>query len=492
MVHRLVLVALQIIIFNASWAQDAAPIYSEDCYLGHNVGLQDQVETLATTAEGAACRQHHEKNRCEEFKKSLEPENQDKVITCTRRDDLSVDQVFVACGAGVGDFVVDTLTGVVHLISQLPYLPGAILSGLGKAGGFLQKCNMDQQFRDSLFESVAPLYTPEERKTIVKTLSCEGLLETVKQSTQNGIADIDRKKRLHAQFKERYPENDLPPHLQLSPGQAEFQKKYYAAADVEKEKLNSAFRKVWNKVQTQAACYNTAAKIELTCEILTKLATGAVSRALLRSVTALKAAAEVEKSLDSAETAAIRSASGRAPEKGRLQMNEPDRAEVLAKTSQRPSIEELKDYLKDGAGHRVVDTPEGPALQIDFLSRNEKKFMVLANKAIRDGSLSIIDGGTLIGPKVLPSINSLVESAAKSGRTLKITGEIVPKDIMDTFYSQASIPWQEGANKWNSFEIEAFKKSLKDLNFDQCTHRECKFTIKVENGKVSTTYDKSY
>lgn len=282
MLRIALLIVIQLFVALLAGAQSAST--GEPCPSESNLAPSQQLGVLAETAQNAACVQTYQQKRCEEFKKSLAPEDQSKVISCDERDSLSVGKVLLSCGAGAVDFVVDTVTGVVHLVSQLPHLPGAVLRELQKTGEFIQKCNEDPQLRASLFEPVAPLYSEDEKRILLQELPCEGLIQTVQLQTQNGLNGIQEKKRLQEHFSRRYPEREMPAHIKLTPGEETFLQKYGEAADVEKARLNRAFTEIWNQVQSRLACYNTAARIEVTCAIVADLAASAVTGGAVAAV----------------------------------------------------------------------------------------------------------------------------------------------------------------------------------------------------------------
>lgn len=373
MLRIMMLLSFQLCFCLVAWSQaTGSNTSSEPCSDESNLHPTHQLGTLASTAQNAACVQTYQQKRCEEFKQSLDPEDQSKVITCTDEDSLSVGKVLLSCGAGVKDFVVDAATGMVYLVSQLPQLPGAIINELNRTGEFLKKCNEDASFRASLFESVAPLYSETEQSALLQDLSCEGLMLTVRNQSRNGLDDITKKKQLQTRFQERYPDREMPANIRLTPGEEEFQRRYFAAADVASEanrgKLNAAFSKIWNQVQTELACYNTAAKIQITCAILAEgavtVASGGAVAALSRSTKVRQAMSKIRGSLNAEERALIRGSNSaeapRAPEArapinegsnpdrsaARVGMTRQERAETVAATSRMTRSERIAETEK--------------------------------------------------------------------------------------------------------------------------------------------------
>lgn len=339
---------LQIFAFHVALAQDAPAFATDDCYTNNN-SLEKQAGVIAATAENAACIQTVQDNKCEEFKNSLPADEQHKVLTCSSADSMGVGTLLLSCGAGVSDFVVDTVTGAVYLISQLPHLPGAIWRGLNEAGAALNKCNGDVDIRRSLFATVAPLYPEDQGKSYIEDLSipCDSLVMVANNQANAALLEISRKKKKQEEIQSMRANGmklpaDVDQRFGVTPGEEEFMKRYMAANDAINASTNKAFGEIWKQVSTQLACYNTAAKVEATCSIVADVASGVLTGGALQLVSKsakvqkiMSGIAGKMKAEDIVATSAVagEKTAGAGGRSSRLVMSEEERARELAKTS---------------------------------------------------------------------------------------------------------------------------------------------------------------
>lgn len=425
MVRTSLLLIIQFFIAAVGWAQaDLSSSTGEPCPTENNLDPSQQLGTLSETAQNAACIQTYRQKRCEEFKQSLDPEDQSKVITCSERDSLTAGKVLLSCGAGLKDFVVDTATGIVYLVSQLPHLPGAIMAGLQRAGEFGKKCEEDQVFRSSLFEAVAPLYSENDRKALLEQVSCDGLLTTIRQQSTQAMNEIIQKKQLQERFTQRYPngERSMPDHIKLTPGEEEFQRRYMQAADAEKSRLNGTFSKVWNQVQTEIACYNTAAKVEIVCSILAEqaatVATGGVVAVASRSARVRQIVARIKGSLSADDAATLRGGSvgsGVARESG---------ADAASASAASASAE------RAGAAATAGRNPSRSAARVGMTPDERARTLAATSRMSRTERMEYTE--KVFGRKLDPKEQDVIWKVHKMGEdSLKSQGRYSDRDLLE-------------------------------------------------------------
>lgn len=163
-----------------------------------------------------------------------------------------------------------------------------------------------------------------------------------------------------------------------------------------------------------------------------------------------------------------------------------------APASGQPALEKLVQYLAKhpGLGHRVEFRPNGLAvLEIDYLERSQQKFMTLALRAIREGSLTRIDTGTLVGPKALPSILALAESAGD--RPIKIHGFMMV-DLANDVPTRAGLhTYADGiTEEWTALEIRQFQNAHARLRFGECEAHTyiCPFSLRASGSSLDIQY----
>lgn len=165
---------------------------------------------------------------------------------------------------------------------------------------------------------------------------------------------------------------------------------------------------------------------------------------------------------------------------------------AVARASGKPALADLEEHLAKSStdSHRLTSTPDGMVLKIGELERSQKKFMGLLLKTVREGSLPVIDGGLVIGPKALSWTNSIAKYAASHGKKLTIKGHFFPQEIADTYKNQLSrgTAAKGDPNYWSPSEIEDYNRALRDLNIQDCKTEWCRFSVTIDNGKITTEY----
>ena len=162
-----------------------------------------------------------------------------------------------------------------------------------------------------------------------------------------------------------------------------------------------------------------------------------------------------------------------------------------SRLSRQPDLAELEEYLSSNGrfdGHVLTYNSDSPVLSIGTLRRDQKKFMVLAMKAIQEGSVKEIQGNLIVGPKALTTLDNLAKDAVKNGRELKIEGRFSTDTIMKNFKAQKESPDNTGANKWSIKEEADFQEALQSLQLEKCPHSMCNFTVKIKDRRMSVEY----
>jgi hypothetical protein len=157
-----------------------------------------------------------------------------------------------------------------------------------------------------------------------------------------------------------------------------------------------------------------------------------------------------------------------------------------------PALSKLRDYLaqpdlKDFA-HELELTPTGVKLNVGSLQRDQKRFMNLVTRAIQEGSLTEIDAGSVVGPKVFIMLNHFMSSAPNRSAPLTVRGEFSRKIVASTReeYSHERILKHDPENPygWTEAEIRHFEVAVKSLGLERCKgSQSCRFQITVRNGQ---------
>ena len=176
-----------------------------------------------------------------------------------------------------------------------------------------------------------------------------------------------------------------------------------------------------------------------------------------------------------------------------------------SKADQPPSsLKRLTLYLKrhsETVNHTITKIGKRNVLNIGYLHKNEKEFMLLVSRAVQDGSISEINAGQITGPKVLGMLNHIYKSAPN--QNLKMTGFLSPKKLM----MEASIDlqnrnmafhtfgkeWYEAndENPWTNGEVRNFQNAIQELGLHDLPKNPTgmySFSIVKKNGKSTIQF----
>lgn len=179
------------------------------------------------------------------------------------------------------------------------------------------------------------------------------------------------------------------------------------------------------------------------------------------------------------------------------------RSSLGEKIGEQPEgLKELRSFLdQQGASqaraHQLIFNPAGVTLKIGHLDRSQQKFMLLAMRAIKEGSISSIDAGQIIGPKVLIMLDDMLTYAKKYRVNLTIEGVLSPKVIRAAALDQQARGISETPNAaipeiWSQKEVQAFNDAYASFKIEDCNKfigfqmsPLCRFKIEFSGGRMN-------
>lgn len=419
-------------------------------FAGAGETIRSHKYVASQASERCDCDCSFKKNKCGEFKNTLADQDKEKVIVCGQTPDPAtlLNNPVAACLHGILDPTLFALLG----------LPASIDASIQAVGTIIQnsdKCNADPEAKLALLRNVVHGYEKDMIDIMTQRWTCG----QIAQEVQNREALYDRsihEKRMQIEEELENSGTQLDPdaidaklNSKLTQNETIFLR--------QKGPSNDLFLPLVKKYGDSWNCFSPYERARLLCDSITVAAMSVVPE-----VAALKASAEVT------EVANVASAAAQSTK----------------------ALDNLRSYLLSNTSHSIAKSRKGPVLKIGYLERSQQKFMVLTMRAIDEGSLKIVDAGSVIGPKVFTSINSLVKYAVSNGKNLTIQGSFNPKGIMSAFKSQSEL-WQSyigSPRRWTAAEVEDFKQSLQDLHFQEWKGEYCLFKIEVNEGKVTINY----
>lgn len=166
-----------------------------------------------------------------------------------------------------------------------------------------------------------------------------------------------------------------------------------------------------------------------------------------------------------------------------------------------PAAHALKKAMEQetfqGKVHSNLLIPSGGKfkLQIGEFSRDTKKMNALMLRAIREGSISEIDAGAVIGPKVITLLKRFEQEFIESNRDVLITGRWSPWMIKKQYNSQTSDPGNVSQYFWTATEKEDFLAASEKYGVFECHTKLgvqeknfCDFKLTIKNGKSQFEY----
>lgn len=155
---------------------------------------------------------------------------------------------------------------------------------------------------------------------------------------------------------------------------------------------------------------------------------------------------------------------------------------VKAKNKAEESLNRLQKILNDDSkgSHALRQNADGTTtLQIGTLRRDQKEFMVSANKAIREGKVQVVEAGYVVGPKALSGLKNFSDSIpqnAKQGVTFK--GTIHGTQLQNNYDMQVAAKFnpvrEDGTSSpyhWTAKEIENYKRTFKEMKIEEACRK---------------------
>jgi hypothetical protein len=169
----------------------------------------------------------------------------------------------------------------------------------------------------------------------------------------------------------------------------------------------------------------------------------------------------------------------------------------------RPALQRLHQYLQDPAypktstAHSLAVSARHAKLSIGTLRREEKKLNLLILKAIREGSLTEIDSGVVMGPKAVILLNRFKRESLHANVDLTVTGRWQANFLLRRFETERHLPGPKGSDPylWTKNEAEEFESAAKELRLKDCNALAgipasafCEFRLSIRDGRSKLEY----
>ncbi len=158
-----------------------------------------------------------------------------------------------------------------------------------------------------------------------------------------------------------------------------------------------------------------------------------------------------------------------------------------------PALSKLKEYIESKSNflpqHKLELTPTVEAkLKIGVLYHDQKQFLALCIRAAKEGSLSEIDAGRVLSPKVFIMLNHLMVRVPKANVNMVIKG-IFSEHIFKTARKEQSAGIMtrrvsKDPDVWNEQEIRDFEAAVRNLGLSRCRNNACAFEIRIKEGRA--------
>jgi len=160
-----------------------------------------------------------------------------------------------------------------------------------------------------------------------------------------------------------------------------------------------------------------------------------------------------------------------------------------------PALLALKKAMEQetfqGKMHSNLLLPVGGKfkLQIGGFSRDSKKMNALMLRAIREGGISEIDAGNVVGPKVISLLRRFEKEFVETKRDVVIRGMWMPWLIRREFNSQVSNPVNRSQYFWTAQEKTDFLAASERYGVLDCYKKlkiqevnPCEFRLTINDG----------
>ena len=132
----------------------------------------------------------------------------------------------------------------------------------------------------------------------------------------------------------------------------------------------------------------------------------------------------------------------------------------------------LRDLQREAARNEHTVELRGNRVYVTIatLYREQQSFLKLLLLAAKEGLVSEIDAGLVVGPKALILLNRLRTFAAGGGQKIVVKGTIGPANVNELMLLQSetkSTSLSEATSRWSQGEIDDYKRALDELGIHQ-------------------------
>lgn len=162
-----------------------------------------------------------------------------------------------------------------------------------------------------------------------------------------------------------------------------------------------------------------------------------------------------------------------------------------------PALRELKAWLKgpemvarmkEGEAHTLKIAKGRGSLKIGIWHRDQRRFVALLLKALKEGSLKEIDAGEIASPKVLILLDRARELAVKENLTFEVKGRFDVSFLRQRAEDHQALPLPPSSPRyWSQTERAALRDAFRHLNLDDCEARGAgRFLLRATSGAPTT------